>query len=387
MRMVCLCQVTQSNGDLRHSDATPSCTLGSFGRIVTPYRGRRGTGVQVPGRVPVRIDETDIDLVLEGGGVKGVGLIGAVKEIDAAGFRIRRVAGTSAGAIAAALIACNLAKAKTGKDAIAAVERQIATIEYTKFVEESGWRKLLGKVGDLEALENNLGLYSGGYLVEWLGGILEDVGITKFGQLRRDDLGDEFPYTLVVHTADITNEMLVRLPYDYPRYDRDPDDQLIVDAVRASMSIPFFFEPVRFELAADSSGLGPRPVTWVDGGLLSNFPMEVFNDRHAGVVVDPWPTLGVKLTDQHASVAAPTTGPLSELLQILKTVLNNGNRYWISAEKARSTIFVDSADVDATDFDIDAAKSNLLFENGRTAARTWLEQFAEAVHDQQGAKP
>ena len=359
----------------------------AVGRIVTAWLLDEGTVVQMPGREPEKIDETDIDLVLEGGGVKGVGLIGAVKEIAAAGFRIRRVAGTSAGAIAAALIACNLAKEKTADDAIAKVEQQIATIEYSKFVEESGWRKVLGKVGDLEALEDNLGLYSGQYLVDWLGGILNDVGITKFGQLRRDDLGDEFPYTLVVHTADITNEMLVRLPYDYPRYDRDPDDQLIVDAVRASMSIPFFFEPVRFELAADSSGLGPRPITWVDGGLLSNFPMEVFNDRHRGVVLDPWPSLGVKLADQQATVAEPTTGPLSELLQILKTVLNNGNRYFISPEKARSTIFVDSAGVNATDFDIDAAKSNLLFENGRKAAQTWLQQFAQAVHHQQGATP
>jgi NTE family protein len=355
-------------------------------RIVTACGPDEGTGVQVPGREPETIDERDIDLVLEGGGVKGVGLIGAVKEIEAAGFRIRRVAGTSAGAIAAALIACNLAAAETSTDAIAAVERQIATIEYAKFTEASGIRDHLGKLGDLEALVHHLGLYSGDYLVEWLGGILADIGITTFGQLRRDDLGDDFPYTLVVHTADITNEMLVRLPYDYPRYDRDPDDQLIVDAVRASMSIPFFFEPVQFELAADSSELGPRPVTWVDGGLLSNFPMEVFNDRHHGVVVDPWPTLGVKLTDQRPAIAPPTTGPLSELFQILKTVLNNANRYYISPEKSRSTIFVDSAGVNATDFAIDAARSNLLFENGRKAAQTWLQEFAACVEDQQGAK-
>jgi NTE family protein len=115
--------------------------------------------------------------------------------------------------------------------------------------------------------------------------------------------------------------------------------------------------------------------------------MEVFNDRHHGVVVDPWPTLGVKLTDPQATVAPPTTGPLSELFQILKTALNNANRYYLSPEKARSTIFVDSAGVNATDFDIDAAKSNLLFENGRKAAQSWLQQFADAVHDQQGATP
>ncbi|HYA51903.1 MAG TPA: patatin-like phospholipase family protein, partial [Streptosporangiaceae bacterium] len=45
------------------------------------------------------------DLVLEGGGVKGIGLAGAVLALDQAGYRFHRVAGTSAGAIAAAIIA------------------------------------------------------------------------------------------------------------------------------------------------------------------------------------------------------------------------------------------------------------------------------------------
>ncbi|HTU96649.1 MAG TPA: patatin-like phospholipase family protein, partial [Solirubrobacteraceae bacterium] len=45
------------------------------------------------------------DLALEGGGVKGIGIVGAVSALAEAGYRFQRVAGTSAGAIAAALIA------------------------------------------------------------------------------------------------------------------------------------------------------------------------------------------------------------------------------------------------------------------------------------------
>ena len=45
------------------------------------------------------------DLALEGGGVKGIGIVGAVSVLAEAGYRFARVAGTSAGAIAAALIA------------------------------------------------------------------------------------------------------------------------------------------------------------------------------------------------------------------------------------------------------------------------------------------
>ena len=46
-----------------------------------------------------------VDLVCEGGGVRGIGLVGAVDALAAAGYRFPRVAGTSAGAIVASLIA------------------------------------------------------------------------------------------------------------------------------------------------------------------------------------------------------------------------------------------------------------------------------------------
>jgi NTE family protein len=325
---------------------------------------------------PQRIDDKDVNLVLEGGGVKGIGLIGALSELDGAGFRIRRVAGTSAGAIAAALVAANLAAGKP----LAGVKDQISSIDYKKFTEESMLRRSAGPLGDLQALMTKMGLYSGDYLVEWLGGILDDLGVTTFSQLRRDDLGDAFPYSLVVHTADITAGKLVRLPRDYPAYGMESDRQRIVDAVRASMAIPFFFEPVTIEMAADGqTDNRTHTATWVDGGLLSNFPMEVFNDLHSGVVVDSWPTVGIKLANQQAELAPPdpTNGPFDETLQILKTVLNNSNRYFVTPEKARSTIFVDSAGLTATDFDITPDQCTTLFENGRTAAQAWLRQLRE----------
>jgi NTE family protein len=47
----------------------------------------------------------DADLVLEGGGVKGIGLVGAYSALTDAGYAFHRIAGTSAGAIVGALIA------------------------------------------------------------------------------------------------------------------------------------------------------------------------------------------------------------------------------------------------------------------------------------------
>ena len=46
-----------------------------------------------------------VDLVMEGGGVKGIALAGALEVLEERGYRVNRVAGSSAGAIAGALAA------------------------------------------------------------------------------------------------------------------------------------------------------------------------------------------------------------------------------------------------------------------------------------------
>ncbi len=46
-----------------------------------------------------RGEEMDLDLVLDGGGVRGIALVGALSVLEEAGYHFRRVAGISAGAI------------------------------------------------------------------------------------------------------------------------------------------------------------------------------------------------------------------------------------------------------------------------------------------------
>lgn len=319
-----------------------------------------------------------VDLVLEGGGVKGIGLAGAVLELAAAGYTFQRVAGTSAGAIAAALIAALNAAAKP----LSQLDDILSTVDYPKFTARSHLRAALGRVGDGERLLLHMGLFDGDYLVEWLGDALREIGITRFGQLRLSDrdadktLTTSQRYTLVVHTADITRGHLVRLPWDYPRYGRpDTDNELIVDAVRASMSIPFFFDPVRLRAPAatvDGCNYEAGSVTWVDGGLLSNFPIEVF-DRCDGQPAR-WPTVGIKLSARQTLVqaGASVTNVLSEAQACLHTLLDNADRYYLTPDKAARTIFVDSAGLTATDFALTAADKQKLAANGHQAARSWL---------------
>jgi NTE family protein len=313
--------------------------------------------------------------VLEGGGVRGIGLAGAVLTLDEAGYVFKRVAGTSAGAVAAAIIA---ALGRAGRP-LGTARRYLDSLDYSRFVARSGLRAAFGVFGDLEHLVFQLGLYDAKYLVEWLGGVLDDIGVTVFGDLALDDpqadanlLVDQ-RYSLVVHTSDISRGKCVRLPWDYREYGLDPPRQRIVDAVRASMSIPFFFEPVQFRTHEQSHASRTREkVTWVDGALLDNFPIEVF-DRTDGAPAR-WPTIGIKLS---ARAVAETQfrdvhNTFDEALACLHTLLDNADRYYVSPERAARTIFVDSAGIHAADFEIGPADQQRLFDNGVTAARAWL---------------
>jgi hypothetical protein len=129
------------------------------------------------------------DLVLEGGGAKGIGLVGAVLVLDEAGFQFSRAAGNSAGAITAALIA---ALVQTGGPMIA-LKAFMDDLRYSKFIPEGKLRRFLdnriGKIGsavaDFAMLTQRVGLYDGDYLREWLSPILcEQLGIRTFGDLK-----------------------------------------------------------------------------------------------------------------------------------------------------------------------------------------------------------
>lgn len=338
---------------------------------MTDAQGIDGTA---SGKVPQARTAADTamlrDLVLEGGGVKGIGLAGAVITLDAAGYRFPRIAGTSAGAIAAALIAALNAR----KLPLSQLQDVLESVDYPKFMDAS-------RVHAGADLLIHQGMYDGEYLNTWLGDALKQIGATKFGDLKYDDpgadsnLSDAQKYTLVVHTADISRGRLVRLPWDYPMYGTPDIDEIdIVTAVRASMSIPFFFRPVKFKAPACTvNGVDcvAGEVMWVDGGMLSNFPVEVF-DRGDGAP-ERWETLGIKLSAQQTSISDThgTTGLLAETVACLHTLLDNADRYYVTPDKQARTIFVDNAGVKATEFHLAPDLRTKLYANGVQAAQKW----------------
>ncbi len=341
------------------------------------------------------------DLALEGGGVKGIGLLGAILVLDEAGYSFRGVAGTSAGAVTAALVAALGAAGEPMTRLIEYMDRfdfRSLQPRGLRHLGEPGWR---GRVADLVAgveLLFRSGLSSGVPLEQWLEQILDELGARTFEQLRlrqEDDpemsLDPTHQYRLVVHTSDVTRKQLVRLPWDFPLYGLDPSTQSVARAIRASMSIPFYFTPVTVG-SQPATVQVPTPdgtitvayrsgtETWVDGGMLRNFPIGAF-DRADGRK-PRWPTIGIKLSAL-ATEHGTTTAFRSSVgigRGCLSTMTGEWDTYSVEESTAARTIFVDHGDVRTTQFALTQADKDLLFHNGVCAATQFVIEMGAGGH-------
>lgn len=302
--------------------------------------------------------------------MKGIGLGGAVTELMRAGYTFERVAGTSAGAIAGSLVAAGIGPA--------ALTSAMGRLQYAR-VPDRGLPHV-PLISEAVSLLHSGGAYEGDYIHAYVRKELAALGVHTFADLRRTDPGDdaslplERRYRLVVMATDVTNGRLLRLPWDYGLLGLDPDEQLVADAVRASVSIPLYFEPVvvRDELTG-------QHVTLVDGGVLSNFPIEIF-DR-TDLATPRWPTLGVKIVpglpagipELFPGIALPALPPVKLLEQVVATaIVGNDQTYLERPCVQRRTITVDTSAVGVVEFDASAQQRDTVIANGAAAARAFL---------------
>lgn len=313
------------------------------------------------------------DLVLSGGGVRFIGLVGAIVALKDAGYSVQRVAGVSGGSVVGAI----LAAASRGDQLTGDQVRKLALS-----VPLAKWRDAapIPFLGPVYGLLRDSGLYRGDVAHDWIRSELRNLGVRTWGDLAYDgdNLLTERRYKAVVSVADVTIGQLVRLPWDYRRvYGLDPDEQSVADAVRASMSVPFFYRPVSL-----TNALG-RESTLVDGGVLSNFPVSTF-DRPDGR--EPlWPTFGIGVMSEIAagiSELVPALKPLrlfpqSSLLESLITTMLIGqdltyiSQPWVNVRAIR----VNATDIGVLDFGASRAQLERLYDNGYTAAQEFLSTW------------
>lgn len=169
--------------------------------------------------------------------------------------------------------------------------------------------------------------------------------------------------------SDLSHRRLRRLPWDYPIFGMACSDVPVVDAVRASMPIPFFSEPVRLRHATTGEDTG-----LVDGGMLSNSPVDVF-DRTDGAP-PRWPTFGSKLSARANALALdepPVHGTVGMTRAMISTMTGFFDHLHLDEPgTVARTIFVATLGVRSTDFSLDRDTQQALFASGQDAARKFL---------------
>jgi len=304
----------------------------------------------------------DADGVFQGGGVKGIALVGALIGFAEQGWtNWVNVAGTSAGSIIAAYLAC-------GHDADD-LEKLLRETPYPKFEDFGAGGKLIG--GTLNLVRHH-GLAHGEYFHSWF---LEQTEGKTFGDVKAAGR------TLKLIAADVTNRDLLVLPDDLAAYRQpggsepiDPDSFRISDAARMSMSIPFFFQPV--ELVRIETG---KPATIVDGGMLSNFPVWLFDvdDR------DPKrPTFGFRLVGGKGvggGIQAIVDGlgwPVQLGSNMFHTAMEAWDKRFMSHSTYVRTCPVSAGEIGTTDFNLTPEQQDWLIESGKKAAADFLAHFS-----------
>ncbi len=310
--------------------------------------------------------------------MRGFALVGAVDVLAEADYDVVRVAGTSAGAVVAALVA-GLTRAGEPLTRLAEVA---ATLDPARVRERGRLGRALGPLGvlaDAASLLADGGVADGRYLRDWLTGVLGDLGVVTFADLRLEGadaqgVPPQRRWALLVTATDVSRRRAVRLPEDYPRYGLDPDAQRVVDAVAASAALPLVIDPVRLRLPTGET------VTLLDGGLLSNYPITVFDRRDGGR--PRWPTIGVRLVGSDDAERTRTVrGALSVAAATLATLLEAPDASLVEDPCVLDrTISVPTGDIGVADFDLTDRDRADLRASGRAAAVAFLRRWDWEAH-------
>ena len=353
-----------------------------------------------------------VDLVMEGGGVLGIALVGYTYAFESVNIRFRHVGGTSAGAINALLLAALDTPDNAKSEKVLGILSELDLFSFVdggrsarKFihalVERAGlctklWRGLpiVGKI------RKNLGLNPGDIFLQWLKERLKEADVMSLPDLehrmtcpklylcnsnRKELPAEHCKGQLKVVAADVTTNTKAVFPDMARLYWENPSSVNPACFVRASMSIPLFFHPMRvtgipqgdtakrnWSEDAGYNGRLPKKVLLVDGGIISNFPIDLFHSK----VVPKLPTLGVKLGIDRTKpvvISRPT-----HLLSAIFDAARQGADYGFLSRNRdyhHLVALIQTGDHNWLDFDMEQDSKIDLFARGVEEARRFLMEF------------
>jgi NTE family protein len=279
------------------------------------------------------------NIVFEGAGIRGIAYAGAIKTLEEKDLlrNVKRVGGTSAGAITALLLTLNYSSA------------EIATIiNSTSFKRFNDGNFLI--FGGINRLRKWHGWYRGRRFENWLAQLVKaktgnaDISFSALQQSGYKDL-------YVTGTC-LNKQKLIVFSYEaYPH-------MKVKDAVRISMSIPLYFEAVFIDSAGkvfthpkNKKGLD----VMLDGGFVANFPIKIFDSSRYNRSTEPnhfkinSNTIGFRIdSDSQIKSDVANSGlvpmPVLNLKQYMTAfytiVLENLNRQTLTTEDWERTVSI-----------------------------------------------
>lgn len=292
------------------------------------------------------------DLVFSGGGAKGVAQLGALWAFDKLGIRIKRLGGTSAGAINASLIGAGYS--------IGELCEELFDLDFMDF-RDGFWDQRLPKFARIIAVSTSYGMYEGKNFQKWIEKMLVDKDANTFGRLPMgkvgmlEELDPRDGPRLNIMASDVTHSCEILMPRDLvlDRYGnlRAPSFP-VAAAVRMSISVPFFFTPYKLHKSMI-----------VDGAFASNLPLETFDKIDSRDV--RWPTFGMSLVSNPSP--SLDTGDLFHFgLAVFDTMRYGQSRMSFIEYPTRVCRLVEipTGDVRTLDFGINREQKESLFLSG-----------------------
>jgi NTE family protein len=324
------------------------------------------------------------NLVFEGGGVRGLAYAGAIKALHEKGIlaSIERTAGTSAGSIAALLISLGYTSVE--------IDSIMYGLNLGKFNDGGGM-----VIGGASRLINDYGWYKGQAFEKWLGSLIEkktgndSLTFAELHLLREKDT--RFKDFYCTGTNITAQQVQIFSHLHTPELP-------VKTGVRISCAIPLYYEPVYI----DSSGRavkkripGYRYQIYVDGGVIANYPVTIFDSCYRQgnpLVCDSlWcnpATLGIKLErpeqieqfKQSEEIPPYEINNLNDylgaFLNLLIETLNRRNN--LQYEKNR-TIYISDGNIPARVRKMKTVEKDVLFINGETAVNAFFRQELSVV--------
>lgn len=289
------------------------------------------------------------DAVFEGGGVKAIAFIGAISRMEEEGYRWERLAGTSAGAMVAALLSAGY----KGNE----LKELIESVDYKKFMDKSKVQAVPA-AGKLLGIMMEKGMFRTDSIKDYIYNLLKAKGIEKFR-----DVYENGEFKLKIIASDITRKEMLILPEDIKRYGMNPMELEVAEAVRMSISIPIVFDPVVLKYNTQKSYI-------VDGGLFSNFPIWIFDVKN----IPRWPSFGFLLKDDEIKYKFHRS-TFAYVLDIIQASVTSTDPSYLSPRNKVRTVSIPIPGVKATDFNMIKEKSAELYKAGYNSADGFLKTW------------